>query len=46
MSAAEAGAPLELSFVSLYTALESALTFFRRHDDYGVLPGDDFARPA
>ena len=39
-------APLELSFVSLYTALESALTFFRRHDEYEILPGEDFARLA
>jgi hypothetical protein len=37
-------APLELSFVSLYTALESALTFFRRQYEYKILPADDFAR--
>jgi hypothetical protein len=37
-------APLELSFVSLYTALESALTFFRRQGDYKIMPRDDFAR--
>ena len=37
-------APLELSFVSLYTALESALTFFRRQYEYKILPPDDFAR--
>lgn len=38
------GAPPELSFISLYTALESALTFFRRQDDYHLMPGADFAR--
>ena len=38
------GAPLELSFISLYTALESALTFFRRQDEYKILAGPDFAR--
>ena len=37
-------APLELSFISLYTALESALTFFRRQGDYHVIPREEFAR--
>ena len=37
-------APLELSFISLYTALESALTFFRRQGDYHVIPRGEFAR--
>ncbi|HEX8190290.1 MAG TPA: hypothetical protein VF586_18180 [Pyrinomonadaceae bacterium] len=37
-------APLELSFIGLYTALESALTFFRRQGDYHVIPREEFAR--
>jgi hypothetical protein len=37
-------APLELSFISLYTSLESALTFFRRQGDYEIMPGEEFAR--
>lgn len=37
-------APLELSFIGLYTALESVLTFFRRQGDYEIVPGEDFAR--
>lgn len=37
------GAPLELSFISLYTALESALTFFRRQGDYKIIRDEDFS---
>ncbi len=37
-------APLELSFIGLYTALESALTFHRRQGDYHVIPGPDFTQ--
>jgi hypothetical protein len=37
-------APLELSFISLYSSLESTLTFYRRQYDYKILPADDFAR--
>ena len=39
-----ADAPLELSFIGLYTALESALTYFRRQDNYHVLRPAEFAR--
>lgn len=36
-------ASLELSFVGLYAALESTLTFFRHQNDYENLPAEDFA---
>lgn len=38
-------APLEVAFVGLFAALESALAFFRRsRKDYDILPPDEFAR--
>ncbi|HEX8746683.1 MAG TPA: hypothetical protein VF717_05735 [Pyrinomonadaceae bacterium] len=36
------GAGLESSFITLYSALESALTFFRRQDDYEIIPSENF----
>ena len=38
------GESLEASFISLYAALESTLTFFRREDEYEILPPEKFAR--
>jgi hypothetical protein len=37
-------APLKLSFISLYAAFESALTYFRRQYEYKILAAEDFAR--
>lgn len=34
--------PLEISFISLYAALESVLTYARRRGDYDILPDADF----
>ncbi|HVF49665.1 MAG TPA: hypothetical protein VNA19_06240 [Pyrinomonadaceae bacterium] len=34
----------EGSFISLYAALESVLTFFRHEDEYEILPPEDFSR--
>ncbi len=34
---------LELAFISLYAALESILTFFRRQDEYEILGAEEFA---
>ncbi|MCA1613831.1 MAG: hypothetical protein LC800_06715 [Acidobacteria bacterium] len=39
-----ADAPLELSFIGLFAALESVLTFFRRQGDYEILPAEEFAQ--
>lgn len=36
------GCSLESSFITLYSALESALTFFRRQDDYEIIPPENF----
>ncbi len=41
---AASGETIEVAFISLYAALESTLTFFRRKGDYKILPRDDFAR--
>ncbi|MCA1594308.1 MAG: hypothetical protein LC754_17110 [Acidobacteria bacterium] len=38
------GESLEGSFISLYAALESTLTFFRREDEYEILPREEFSR--
>lgn len=38
------GAPAELSFLGLFAALESTLTYFRREGEYTILPDADFAR--
>lgn len=38
------GESLEGSFISLYAALESVLTFFRHQDEYEILPPEDFSR--
>ena len=35
---------LELSFISLYAALESILTFFRRQDEYEILSPEEFGQ--
>ncbi|HEX8144385.1 MAG TPA: hypothetical protein VF553_17420 [Pyrinomonadaceae bacterium] len=37
------GDNLELSFISLYAALESVLTFFRRQDEYEILRAEEFS---
>ena len=34
--------PLEISFISLYAALESVLTYTRRRGDFDILPDRDF----
>jgi hypothetical protein len=34
---------LEVAFISLSAALESVLTFFRRQDEYEILPSADFS---
>jgi hypothetical protein len=34
--------PLEISFISLYAALESVLTYSRRRGDFDILPDRDF----
>jgi hypothetical protein len=33
---------LEISFISLYAALESVLTFFRRQEEFEILPDEEF----
>lgn len=38
------GDDLESSFIILFAALESVLTFFRRQDEWHILPSEDFAR--
>lgn len=37
-------AHLDISFISLYAALESVLTFFRRQDEYEIMPSEDFGQ--
>ncbi len=38
------GRDLESSFIVLFAALESVLTFFRRQDEWRILSSEDFAR--
>lgn len=38
------GESVESRFISLYAALESTLTFFRRADEYEILPRAEFAQ--
>lgn len=38
------GSHLEVSFISLYAALESVLTFFRRQDEYEIMPSEEFGK--